>query len=116
MGATKPSTPSCGRSARASGACASDPRPTGEPAMHDNAYRVRAEHGDVQLGTWVTMIRTPAVLTLLKAAGLDFPRVDMEHSPFSLETAADMAPLARAPDFPPVGPPPPGHPAWIPRR
>ena len=27
------------------------------------------------------MIRTPAVLTLLKAAGLDFARVDMEHSP-----------------------------------
>jgi len=28
--------------------------------MNDNAYRVRAERGEVQLGTWVTMIRTPA--------------------------------------------------------
>jgi len=74
--------------------------------MHDNAYRVRAEHGDVQLGTWVTMIRTPAVLTLLKAAGLDFARVDMEHSPFSMETVADMATLARALDFPLVVRPP----------
>src|SRR2546429_7186529 len=115
MGATKPSTPSCGRSARASGACASDPRPTGEPAMHDNAYRVRAEHGDVQLGTWVTMIRTPAVLTLLKAAGLDFARVDMEHSPFSMETVADMATLARALDFPLVVRPPEGNREWITR-
>ena len=38
--------------------------------MNPNAYRDRAERGEVQLGTWVTMIRTPAVLTLLRAAGL----------------------------------------------
>ena len=63
--------------------------------MDLNAYRTRAERGEVQLGTWITMIRTPAVLTLLKAAGLDFARVDMEHSPFSMETVADMATLAR---------------------
>jgi len=68
--------------------------------MNDNAYRVRAERGEVQIGTWVNMIRTPAVLTLLRAAGLEFARVDMEHSPFSMETVADMATLARALDFP----------------
>src|SRR3989440_10413781 len=83
--------------------------------MNDNAYRVRAEHGAVQLGTWVTMIRTPAVLTLLKAAGLDFARVDMEHSPFSMETVADMATLARALDFPLVVRPPEGNREWITR-
>src|SRR5512134_2785877 len=64
------------------------------PTMKDNAYRARAERGEVQIGTWVTMIRTPAVLTLLQAAGLDFARVDMEHSAFSMETVADMAVLA----------------------
>lgn len=52
------------------------------------------------------MIRTPAVLTLLRAAGLDFARVDMEHSAFSMETVADMATLARALDFPLVVRPP----------
>src|SRR5881396_917075 len=83
--------------------------------MNDNAYRVRAERGEVQLGTWVTMIRTPAVLTLLKAAGLDFARVDMEHSPFSMETVADMAALARALDFPLVVRPPEGNREWITR-
>ena len=83
--------------------------------MNDNAYRVRAERGEVQLGTWVTMIRTPAVLTLLKAAGLDFARVDMEHSPFSMETVADMATLARALDFPLVVRPPEGNREWITR-
>src|SRR5947209_2883724 len=68
--------------------------------MNENAYRARAERGEIQIGTWVTMIRSPAVLTLLKAAGLDFARIDMEHSPFSIETVADLASVARAIAFP----------------
>ena len=80
-----------------------------------NAYRTRAERGEVQLGTWITMIRTPSILTLLKAAGLDFARVDMEHSPFSMETVADMATLARALEFPLVVRPPEGNREWITR-
>jgi 2-keto-3-deoxy-L-rhamnonate aldolase RhmA len=83
--------------------------------VNDNGYRVRAERGEVQIGTWVTMVRTPAVLTLLQAAGLDFARVDMEHSPFSMETVADMATLARALDFPLVVRPPAGNREWITR-
>ena len=83
--------------------------------MNENAYRSRAEQGVVQIGTWVTMIRTPAVLTLLRAAGLDFVRIDMEHSPFSMETVADMATLARALDFPMVVRPPEGNREWITR-
>jgi 2-keto-3-deoxy-L-rhamnonate aldolase RhmA len=80
-----------------------------------NPYRTRAERGEVQLGTWITLTRTPGVLTLLQAAGLDFARVDMEHSPFSMETVADMAALARALDFPLVVRPPEGSREWITR-
>src|SRR4029078_4068663 len=83
--------------------------------MNDNGYRARSERGEVQIGTWITMIRTPAVLTLLQAAGLDFARVDMEHSPFSMETVADMATLARALNFPLVVRPPDGNREWITR-
>jgi 2-keto-3-deoxy-L-rhamnonate aldolase RhmA len=83
--------------------------------MKENGYRARAERGEVQIGTWVTMVRTPSVLTLLRAAGLDFVRVDMEHSPFSMETVADMATLARALDFPLVVRPPEGNREWITR-
>jgi 2-keto-3-deoxy-L-rhamnonate aldolase RhmA len=83
--------------------------------MNDNAYRVRAERGQVQIGTWITMIRSPAVLTLLQASGLDFVRVDMEHSSLSIETVADMATLARALDFPMVVRPPEGNREWITR-
>jgi 2-keto-3-deoxy-L-rhamnonate aldolase RhmA len=81
----------------------------------ENLYRVRAERGEVQLGTWVNMIRTPSVLMLLRAAGLDFARIDMEHSPFSMETVADMAALARAMNFPMVVRPPHGNREWITR-
>lgn len=85
------------------------------PELPENAYRARSERGEVQLGTWITMIRTPGVLTLLQAAGLDYARLDMEHSPFSMETVADMAGLARALDFPLVVRPPDGNREWITR-
>jgi 2-dehydro-3-deoxyglucarate aldolase/4-hydroxy-2-oxoheptanedioate aldolase len=77
--------------------------------------RARAERGEVQIGTWITMVRTPGVLTLLQAAGLDFARIDMEHGAFSMETVADMAALARALDFPLVVRPPEGSREWITR-
>ena len=37
--------------------------------MTENRMRARAERGEVQIGTWITMIRTPGILTLLQAAG-----------------------------------------------
>ena len=83
--------------------------------MIENRMRARAERGEVQIGTWITMIRTPGILTLLQAAGLDFARVDMEHGAFSMETVADMAALARALDFPLVVRPPEGSREWITR-
>ena len=83
--------------------------------VNDNKYKSRAARGEVQSGTWVNMIRSPGILTLLKAAGLDFVRVDMEHSPFSMETIADMAALSRALDFPMVVRPPAGSREWIAR-
>jgi 2-keto-3-deoxy-L-rhamnonate aldolase RhmA len=81
----------------------------------ENAYRARAERGEIQLGTWITLIRTPSVLTLLQTAGLDYARLDLEHSAFSIETVADMAALARALDFPLVVRPPEGNREWITR-
>jgi 2-keto-3-deoxy-L-rhamnonate aldolase RhmA len=48
-------------------------------------------------------------------AGLDFARIDMEHSSFSMETIADMATLARALNFPIVVRPPEGNREWITR-
>lgn len=83
--------------------------------MRGNPMKAGVLRGDAQFGTWVNMIRNPAILPLLKAAGLDFARIDMEHSSPSMETVADMATLARALDFPIVVRPPEGNREWITR-
>ncbi len=83
--------------------------------MHINPMRAGVERGEVQIGTWVNMIRNPAILTLLKAAGLDFARIDMEHSSPSMETIASMAIVARAIDFPIAVRPPKANREWITR-
>jgi 2-keto-3-deoxy-L-rhamnonate aldolase RhmA len=83
--------------------------------MRPNPLRAGIDRGELQIGTWVNLVRNPAILTLLKAAGLDFARVDMEHSTPSMETIADMALLARALDFPIAVRPPRANREWITR-
>ena len=77
--------------------------------------RAGVARGELQIGTWINMARNPAILPLLKAAGLDFARVDMEHSSPSMETIADMALVARAIDFPIAVRPPKANREWITR-
>jgi 2-dehydro-3-deoxyglucarate aldolase/4-hydroxy-2-oxoheptanedioate aldolase len=81
--------------------------------MWVNPMRAGVERGEVQLGTWVTMVRTPGILPLLKAAGLDFVRIDMEHGGFSIETVADMAVVAQAVGIALVVRPPVANREWI---
>ncbi len=77
--------------------------------------RAGLARGELQIGTWVTMARNPAILTLLQAAGLDFARIDMEHAATTIETIADFAVLARALDFPIAVRPPKANREWITR-
>jgi 2-keto-3-deoxy-L-rhamnonate aldolase RhmA len=84
-------------------------------ALKNNPMRAALAAGQVQIGTWINLARNPAILTLLKSAGLDYARVDMEHSSPSIETVADMASLGRALDFPLVVRPPAGNREWITR-
>lgn len=83
--------------------------------MHGNPMRAGVERGEAQIGTWVTMVRNPAILMLLKAAGLDFARVDMEHTGTSIETIGDLATMARALNFPIAVRPPVANREWITR-
>src|SRR5580698_1416411 len=83
--------------------------------MRANPLRAGIERGELQLGTWVNLVHNPAILTLLKAAGLDFARVDMEHSSPSIETIANMALVARALDFAIAVRPPKANREWITR-
>ena len=57
--------------------------------MHINSMRAGLERGEPQIGTWLTMVRNPAILSLMKSAGLDFARVDMEHTALTIEHIAD---------------------------
>jgi 2-keto-3-deoxy-L-rhamnonate aldolase RhmA len=84
-------------------------------AIKTNPMKAALAAGRVQIGTWINLVRNPAVLTLLQAAGLDYARLDMEHSSPSIETVADMASLARALEFPLVVRPPAGNREWITR-
>lgn len=83
--------------------------------MHINTLRAGLERGEAQIGTWLTMVRNPAILSLMKAAGLDFARVDMEHTALTIETIGDMAVLSRALDFPIAVRPPKANREWITR-
>ena len=83
--------------------------------MHINTMRAGLERGEAQIGTWLTMVRNPAILSLMKSAGLDFARVDMEHTALTIERIADLAVLARALDFPIAVRPPKANREWITR-
>lgn len=83
--------------------------------MKANLLKVGVERGQLQIGTWVNLLRNPASLTLLKQAGLDFVRLDMEHSSPSIETVADFAGMARALDLPLMVRPPEANREWITR-
>ncbi|MFC7557458.1 HpcH/HpaI aldolase/citrate lyase family protein [Pseudoroseomonas wenyumeiae] len=77
--------------------------------------RAGVERGEVQIGTWLTTVQNPDILMLLKSAGLDFVRVDMEHTALSIETVGQMAAMARALDFPIAVRPPAANREWITR-
>ena len=84
-------------------------------SISPNLLKAGLAAGRVQIGTWINLVRNPAVLTLLKSAGLDYARIDLEHSSPSIETVADMAVLARALGFPLVVRLPAGSREWITR-
>ena len=83
--------------------------------MHINTLRAGVERGEAQIGTWLTFVQNPAILQLMKAAGLDFARVDMEHTALTIDTVAQMAVLSRAIDFPIAVRPPKANREWITR-
>jgi 2-dehydro-3-deoxyglucarate aldolase len=51
--------------------------------------RQRLNIGDVVLGSWLSLGSGP-VAEIMARAGFDFLVIDMEHSPTSIETAADL--------------------------
>jgi 4-hydroxy-2-oxoheptanedioate aldolase len=62
--------------------------------------------GELQVGTWVTTLRTPQIAQMIVTAGFDFLYIDMEHSCFSIETVGDLCFAALAAGIVPIVRPP----------
>ena len=51
--------------------------------------------GQAVIGTMIVQVREPAIVQLFAEFGLDYMFIDMEHGPYSIETAADLILVAR---------------------
>ena len=83
--------------------------------MKTNPIKLGVELGELQIVTWINMLRNPAALAMFKEVGLDFVRLDMEHSSPSIETVSDFAVMGRALDMPVMVRPPEANREWITR-
>lgn len=61
------------------------------------------------------MVHNPGILPLMKSAGLNFARLDMEHTGVSIETVSTLALVARSINFPLAVRPPVANREWITR-
>jgi 2-dehydro-3-deoxyglucarate aldolase/4-hydroxy-2-oxoheptanedioate aldolase len=80
-----------------------------------NPLRADLLAGRAQIGTWLTLVRNPEILALMQSAGLDFARIDMEHTALTIERMADFALVSRALNFPIAVRPPKANREWITR-
>jgi len=74
--------------------------------MRLNQVKRALQEGQVQIGTWVTTLRSPQLPQILRSAGFDFIYIDMEHSDFSIETVGDLCSAALAHGLTPIVRPP----------
>jgi 4-hydroxy-2-oxoheptanedioate aldolase len=71
-----------------------------------NKARERLAKGELALGVGIRAVRTVEIAKMMKTCGYDWIFIDLEHGPFSIETAtslcvaaldADIAPIVRVP-------------------
>jgi 2-keto-3-deoxy-L-rhamnonate aldolase RhmA len=63
--------------------------------MRKNKVKRALKNGETVIGTMVSEVRGPGVMSMLATAGFDYVYIDMEHSTYSGETMADMILAAR---------------------
>ena len=71
-----------------------------------NRVKQKLREGGIVIGPMVSEIRTPGIAILFAQAGFDFLFIDMEHSPFTMETMSNMVLAARASGISPIVRPP----------
>jgi 2-keto-3-deoxy-L-rhamnonate aldolase RhmA len=70
--------------------------------VRHNKVKQALMQGEIQVGTWITTIRTPQITQMIAAAGFDFVYIDMEHSCLSIETVGDLCYAALAAGLVPI--------------
>ena len=83
--------------------------------MRTNRVKTALQTGRTVLGSEIARLPGPEVPRIYAAAGLDFVFIDMEHTPFGLESVADMVRAARAADIVPLVRVPEAEYAWVAR-
>lgn len=58
--------------------------------MRPNRVKRALIKGEIQIGTWINVLRTPQIARMIATAGFDFVYIDMEHSCLSVETVGDL--------------------------
>lgn len=74
--------------------------------MRPNKVKRALMNGEVQIGTWINVLRTPQITRMVATAGFDFLYIDMEHSILSIETVGDLCYAALAAGLVPIVRPP----------
>ncbi|MFM8679521.1 MAG: HpcH/HpaI aldolase family protein [Alphaproteobacteria bacterium] len=80
-----------------------------------NALKERLARGEVAASMTVRLVADPAVALLARSAGFDTIYVDLEHGPFSIETAARICVAAQEAGLAPLVRVPARGPEWISR-
>src|SRR5437870_5828580 len=83
--------------------------------MKPNPVKAALRAGQIVLGSELSALRTPEVPRIYAAAGFDFVFIDMEHTPFSLETVAELVRSARQAGIVPIVRVPQAEYVWIAR-
>ena len=80
-----------------------------------NALKDRLARGEVAASMTVRLVSDPAIALLARSAGFDSIYVDLEHGPFSIETAARICVAAQEAGLAPLVRVPARGPEWISR-
>jgi 4-hydroxy-2-oxoheptanedioate aldolase len=67
-----------------------------------NRTKERLAAGQLAAGSWIQLTRTPSIVRVMAAAGLDFAFIDTEHSSLDWETVGDLCEMARASGITPI--------------
>jgi 2-keto-3-deoxy-L-rhamnonate aldolase RhmA len=70
--------------------------------MRPNKVKRALMKGEVQIGTWINVLRSPQIAQMVATAGFDFMYIDMEHSALSIETVGDLCYAALAAGLVPI--------------